>query len=308
MTAPLWIDTDMGFDDMLAIMMVARAGRPVAGCSLVFGNTRFDQVRRNAAAMAAFLGWSFPICPGAQRAMLGETVTAEHVLGETGLPTRGRHLPSASVRDKETSAFTALSRWLEDVDTPVDILALGPLTNIAILALARPDLLATISRITWMGGGATRGNHTPSAEFNAFADPEAAAVVLSSDVPFRMVDLDLCRQVTVSADDLAPLGECSGERAAMLYDLFGGYIDIGLSRGRPSMALYDPVAAAAVVDETAVTFKQAAIAVETCGRLTRGRTVVDDRITGGTTWIGTTADAGRIRQSAIDALVEAAAP
>ena len=306
MTTPLWIDTDMGFDDMLAIMMVERSERPVAGCSLVFGNAGLDQVRRNAAAMAAFFGWSFPIHVGAENALLGRGTTATHVLGETGVPTRGRHLPPAPFQERDQSAFIALTRWLESVDAPADILALGPLTNIAILALARPDLVSRIGCVTWMGGGATRGNQTPSAEFNAFADPEAAAVVCSAGIRFRMVDLDVCRQVTVSADELLPLRETAGERAAILHDLFGGYVDIGLSRGRTAMALYDPVAAAAVLDDAAVAFRPAAIEVETCGRLTRGRTVVDGNRSDGLTSIGVTADADRIRQWAVDVLMEAA--
>jgi inosine-uridine nucleoside N-ribohydrolase len=302
----LWIDTDMGFDDMLAVLMVRHAGRDIAGVSLVFGNAPLGQVRRNAADAAALFGWTFPIHDGAARPILGEAVTAGSVLGPTGIPTRGRQLPPGP--DLPASpALAALAGWLEADAGPAEILALGPLTNIAILSLARPDLAERIGRITWMGGGATRGNHTASAEFNAFADPEALAIVLQSGRPFRMIDLDVCRQVLVGPEDVERL-PADSERAALLADLLGGYVDIALSRGRPAMALYDPVAAAAVVDEASIAFAPALIEVELSGRLTRGRTVVDQRA--GVTpnaEIGLSADADRIRRLAFDALAGAAA-
>lgn len=272
----VWIDTDMGFDDIAAILVAMQGTEPVDGISLVFGNSGFRQVRQNAASAAAAFGWTVPIHDGRALPVLGRLETAENILSEAGMLTAGRCLPPAPL-PPASDAFTALCRWLETADTPRRILALGPLTNIAALALARPDLLTKIGDLTWMGGGVTAGNHTASAEFNAFADPEALAIVLAHDLPLRMVDLDLCRKVVAYPADVEPVRAAGGKNAALLADLLAGYISIGTSRGRPGMAIYDPSAAVAFVRPEAVVFTQARIDVELAGTLTRGRTVVDMR-------------------------------
>lgn len=271
----VWIDTDMGFDDIAAILVVEHAKLDIAGVSLVFGNTPLPQVRRNAAGAAKAFGWTFPIHSGRASAVLGEIETAQAILGDTGIPTSGKTLPEAAALP-DSCAFTALCDWLEQ-DGPHRILALGPLTNIAALALARPDLAARITELTWMGGGVTSGNHTASAEFNALADPEALAIVIASGLPLRMVDLDLCRKVIAVPDDVAPIRKAGGANAEMLADFLDGYIGIGTSRGRAGMAIYDPCAAVAFAHPDIVTFRAARIDVELQGKLTRGRTVVETR-------------------------------
>jgi purine nucleosidase len=272
----VWIDTDMGFDDIAAILVVARGAEPIDGISLVFGNSGFRQVRQNAASAAAAFGWTFPIHDGRALPVLGHLETAENILSEAGMLTAGQSLPQAPL-PAESDAFTALCHWLETTAAPRRILALGPLTNIAALALARPDLARRIDDLTWMGGGVAAGNHTASAEFNAFADPEALAIVLAHGLPLRMVDLDLCRKVMAYPADVEPVRAAGGRNAALLADLLAGYISIGTSRGRPGMAIYDPCAAVAFVCPQAVTFTEARIDVELSGLLTRGRTVVDLR-------------------------------
>lgn len=272
----LWIDTDMGFDDIAAILVVAASDLPIDGVSLVFGNAPLHQVRRNAAGAASAFSWRFPIHAGREKPVLGEIETAQRILGETGIPTVGATLPL--VDDLLASdGFEALCQWLADGEGEKRILALGPLTNIAAACLARPDLAARITELTWMGGGVTLGNHTASAEFNAFADPEAAAIVISHELPLRMVDLDFCRKVTASLSDVTPIREAGGKNAKLLADMLEGFINIAISRGRDAMALYDPCAAVAIVAPQRVTWKQARIDIELHGVLTRGRTVVEAR-------------------------------
>lgn len=271
----VWIDTDMGFDDIAAILVVMHAKLDISGVSLVFGNTPLPQVRANAAGAAKAFGWTFPLHIGRAAPVLGELETAQAILGETGIPTAGKSLPEAPPLP-ESDAFSALCRWLEE-DGPHRILALGPLTNIAALALARPDLAARITELTWMGGGVTAGNHTASAEFNAVADPEALAIVIAHGLPLRMIDLDLCRKVIATPDDIDPLRKAGGANAELLADIFAGYIAIATSRGRAGMAIYDPSAAVAFVAPDLLGFRPARIDVELHGRLTRGRTVVETR-------------------------------
>ncbi len=273
----VWIDTDMGFDDIAAIMVVTNAELDIDGVSLVFGNAPLPQVRTNAAGAAKAFGWKFPIHTGRDTPVLGKLETAQAVLGESGIPTTGKHLPPASILP-DSDAFMALCRWLE-LEGPHRILALGPLTNIAALALARPDLAARITELVWMGGGVTAGNHTASAEFNALADPEALAIVIAHKLPLRMVDLDLCRKVLAKPEDADPVRAAGGINADLIADMFAGYIRIGTSRGRPAMAIYDPSAAVAFVAPQVVSFRPARIDVELQGQHTRGRTVVETRAT-----------------------------
>jgi purine nucleosidase len=268
----VWIDTDMGVDDLFAVLLML-AKTKVDGMSLTFGNADLEQITRNAADATAHFQWSVPIHTGADRAILGTAETAQGVLGKAGMPTRGRILPAApaSVAAGFSPALGALETWLE-TQTQAQILALGPLTNLATLALARPDLLHRIGRITWMGGARGAGNHTASAEFNAVADPEALAILLARKVPLTMVDLEICRQVMIDEAHVAAVAD------PLLRDLLGGYLDIALTRGRPAMALYDPVAAAAFLCPDLFTAAPARIEVELAGHHTRGRTVTDLRL------------------------------
>jgi inosine-uridine nucleoside N-ribohydrolase len=238
--------------------------------------------------------------------VLGTTTTAQNVLGDTGMPTLGADLPPGRPAQYQP-AFAALCDWLDGIGTPAPVLALGPLTNLAAVLLARPDLAEKISRLLWMGGSAGPGNHTASAEFNAFCDPEAVAIVLASGVDFVMVDLECCRKVLVGPDDLAPLKARPGQRARVLHDLFGGYVDIGLSRGRSAMALYDPVAAALAADSTLAELRPVRIEMELAGSHTRGRTVVDARPGAvANARVATEPKAEAIRRFALDALAKAA--
>lgn len=274
----VWIDTDMGFDDLAAILVVRHHGVVVDGISLTFGNVPLEQVCANAAACALAFDFDFPIFVGRENPVLGSLETAAAILGQTGIPTVGLSLPTADALPSGI-AFAALCDWLSLDDGPKRILALGPLGNIAAVALARPDLAARIDDLVWMGGAVTRGNHTASAEFNAFADPEALAIVLSHGLPLTMVDLDFCRRILAWPQDVDPVRAAGGRNAALLGDLMAGFIGIATSRGRPAMSLYDACAAAAFVRPDLVTFAPANIAVELWGPLTRGRTVVETRRT-----------------------------
>lgn len=305
--AGIWIDTDMGSDDAFAVILAARHV-PIDGMSLVAGNAPLAQVARNAAGFAGMLGWDFPVFAGAARPILGPLETARRVLGDSALPLRGE----APLFDADACAGAAsfgpflpsLSAWLEAADEPRSILALGPLTNLAILALARPDLLDRIGRLVWMGGAVGRGNHTPSAEFNAFADPESVQILLDRGVALHILDLDACRRVLIDEADVTALAAVEGRNSVAMAQLLGGYLDIALTRGRPAMALYDPVAAAALIAPELFTFTPARIQVECSGALTRGRTVTDFTSSRPNGWVATELDAPAIRERCLSALAQ----
>ncbi|MEC9431769.1 MAG: nucleoside hydrolase [Pseudomonadota bacterium] len=273
----VWVDTDMSVDDIFALRLLEAEGIAVDGISLCFGVTPLRQVRRNAAAALMTFGWlRTQVHLGADRAILGGQEHATRILGETGIRTRGLTLPENPADPFLDDASWAMEDWLEARPREA-ILALGPLTNIAVLALRRPDLLERLGGVVWMGGGVTSGNHTASAEFNALADPEALAVLLARDVNIRMIDLDACRRVQIAEADVAAVRAAPGPLAPLLADLLGGYLDIALERGRETMALYDPVAAAALARPELFRFQPVRIEAELTGAHTRGRTVVETR-------------------------------
>lgn len=269
----LWIDADMGFDDLAAIGLCLAEGAEVAGLSIVAGNVPLPQALQNAQAAAKTFGWTMPIHAGAATPLAAELQTAAYVLGDDGMPSVNRRLPVAPLVPHGADAVAALADWLRAGGRQV--LALGPLTNLAHLVTRYPDLAHDLD-LVWMGGAFARGNHSAVAEFNAAVDPEAIDVVLRAGVNLLMVGLECCREVQVTLDDLPPLRALPGETAALLADLYEGYIRIAADGARP-MSLYDPVAAALALDPALCRQEPVFLAAELTGTLTRGMTVIDWR-------------------------------
>lgn len=239
----LWVDTDFGFDDLWALLLLRRHHAKIAGISLVAGNAPLRQVEANALGAAQAYDLDIPTWAGADRPLNRDPETAERILGPRGMQSRGRHLPEVEGRTVSPGAVLALSEWLQSAaaEEPRELLALGPLTNIAMLVRGAPQAARKISRLVWMGGSDGPGNHTAAAEFNALADPKAAQIVAAAGIPMDVIDLMVCRQVTFGPNDLPITGPLTA-------DLLGGYLDIGLSCGRAGMAIYDPTAALAAID------------------------------------------------------------
>lgn len=306
----VWVDTDMGFDDLAAIaMLAAQPSITIAGVSLIAGNAPIEAVVANMLGAANLLGWTMPIHVGRAGPLVGPLITAYRVLGPDGMPSAGRKLAGEGRQPSPVSAFDALSAFLAEAEDKPVLMPIGPLGNIAALLLARPELARRIGSIVWMGGSARGGNHTAVAEFNAAADPEAAQVVIESGVPLRMVGLDTCRQVTVTAADVGELRRIGTEAGAVLADLFDGYVRIASPNGARPQTLFDPVASAVLCDPQAVTFAPAHVTVELAGSVSRGATVVEWRVpqrAKPNAEVSVTADAERVRALTMRALVAAA--
>lgn len=325
----VWIDTDMGFDDLAAVLTVAASPDwRIEGLSLVAGNAPLPVVEDNALKAASFFGWTFPIHAGAAGPLVGELVTAQSVLGPDAMRSAGRSLPPAQgVSLASREAVAALREHLLAQPLPATLLALGPLTNLALVLRHEPALAARIGTLIWMGGSAGPGNHTAAAEFNAAVDPESVQAVLDAGVTLHMVGLDACRQVKVTASDSRAMRvkaavdgsaglaaaldgrfESAGEtaRLALLADLLEGYVRIADPLGTVPMALYDPVAAVALIEPRAVRFVQAHLVMELQGRHTRGMTVIEWRVprrAPANAWIATTVDEAAVRARVLGALV-----
>ena len=280
----VWIDTDMGFDDLAAVLTVIHTpGWAVDGLSLVAGNAPLPVVVDNALRSAAFFGWRFPIFQGADKPLQSELVTAQNILGTDAMKSAGRCLPALHPQGASPflavgGAVAALARYLQTAAEPVTLLALGPLTNIARLVQQHAELTPRVVKLLWMGGSAGAGNHTAAAEFNAAVDPEAIQVVLDAKLPLQMVGLDACRQVRVYARDAQALRAVGTDRAEVLADLLLGYVQIASPDASLPMSLYDPTAAAALVCPQGMAWRDAHLVAECTGQHTRGMTVVEFRV------------------------------
>ena len=159
----LWVDTDFGFDDLWALLILKRRGIELAGVSLVAGNAPLSQVRANALGANQAYGLSLPLLIGAERPLVREPETATAILGPKGMRSLGMELPQGPADIDLPAAGPALIDWLESAQAGErrDILALGPLTNMAQMIQTAPKAATKITRLVWMGGSNGLGNHTP---------------------------------------------------------------------------------------------------------------------------------------------------
>ncbi len=276
MPTPIIIDTDPGIDDAIAIMLAAASDEVrIIGIVAVAGNVGLDFTAPNAAALADLLRLDCPVGRGASGPLWRrDRDTASHVHGENGFG--GYRLP-ASGRTLEPGV-ELLARLIEQSPEPVTVVAIGPLTNLALLVNEHPDTARKIARVVIMGGGtlADLGNATPAAEFNIYYDPDAAARVFDFGVPITMVGLNVTHQALVGWSHLPRLHASGGPLAAMVDHILSGYHDTESAEG-PAMAQHDSLAMAAVIDPGLLTTRHLHVDVENVGRLTSGMTVVDFR-------------------------------
>ncbi len=279
--SPVILDVDTGVDDALAVMLaVGHPALEVRGITCVAGNVDVTQVVRNTLAVLTLVDApAIPVAAGAARPLIAAPQPAVHVHGDDGLG--GATLPSLDRSSSELGAVELIHAILSSADAPVTIIATAPLTNVALLLRSHPEDIAKIERIVWMGGAIGAGNATASAEFNAWHDPEAAAIVLASGAAVTMYGLEPFYRVGVPASTIDELAPSSEPRARAVGELLRCSQRMGVGETRLSApgcaTIGDAGAVAAAIDPRLVTMLRAPVAVELAGEITRGRTVVDLR-------------------------------
>ncbi len=274
---PILIDCDPGHDDAVMLMLAIGSGLfDIKAITTSAGNQTQEKTLKNALKILHLLETDIPVYKGSDKPLFRNLIIADYVHGEMGMD--GPSLPEPTQQPERQSAVEAMARILTESPEKITLVPTGPLTNIATFLLAYPHLKPKIDRISLMGGGAFRGNMTPTAEFNIYVDPEAAAVVFSSGVPITMCGLDVTHKALVFQADIdrfRAIGNRTGQVVADLMDFFS----IFYRRERPELndgaALHDPCAIAWLIDPTIFTSKPCYVAVETTGTLTTGTTVVD---------------------------------
>ena len=270
------LDCDPGHDDALAITLaLARPELRLLGITTVGGNSPLANTTRNALRVLALLGRSdVPVAPGAERALLRENWIPVEFHGESGLD--GADLPEPEVAPRPEGALALTEALLAGAGRPVTLVATGPLTNVALLLRARPRIRDGIERICLMGGSLGEGNTTGAAEFNAWQDPEAAAIVFGSGIPISMMGLDVTHRALFLEPDVARLEALDTRLARVWVDLLRFFAVYHRRRyGWEGSPIHDAVAVAHLAIPGLVTTRLLRVDVETAGELTRGRTVAD---------------------------------
>ncbi len=281
MTNRLILDTDGGIDDAQALLMLIGNGRAPDAIMTVFGNVELEAATRNVLATLAVAGVDVPVHAGAAEPIVQEIVHAKHVHGEDGLGGAPRPQKTAEAAGSDAVGFLVdtLNRAAA-VGERVDLLMIGPLTNLALALRRAPGIAGGIGRLTIMGGTVYgRGNVTPAAEFNIFADPEAAAIVFRTEIDTVVVPWEPCLTHFLPGADVdrmfATIGKGLAKEFSWALVHHARKTDIARGQG-DRFRFIDPLAAAVVIEPEIVTKSlQASVDVALAPGITRGMMVVD---------------------------------
>lgn len=270
----LLLDCDPGLDDALALLLAhGDPGLDLVAVTTVGGNVALEATTTNARQLREYLGFdSVPIAAGCDRPVLRPARNASHVHGEGGLG--DVRLPGATLPASGTHAVDLIIETLRARPGEIHLVATGPLTNIALALRREPAIAEWAASFVIMGGSFTRGNATPAAEFNIFADPEAAAIVFAAGWQVVMVGLDLTLQAIATGaivDRMRGLGKL-GEQLVVPLATF--WVDPDDPEW-PGQAVHDVCAVAYISRPDLFRSRPARVGVETRGEFSSGMTVVD---------------------------------
>lgn len=268
------LDCDPGHDDVIAIVVAANATE-LLGITTVAGNAPLDRTTYNACVMREILELGVGVHSGAARPLVAEPLSATYVHGESGLD--GADLPVPRRGPDSTDGVGFIIETCRSTEGAW-LVATGPLTNIALALRTAPDLAGRIAGISMMGGG-TFGNRTPMAEFNVWADPEAAAIVFGCGAPLTMSGLDVTHQFIVDTPRIDQVAALGGRLATVLADLFRFFAGRYVARhdDMAGAALHDPLAVLALTNPELFSGADRHVSIETSGNHTRGMTAIDRR-------------------------------
>jgi inosine-uridine nucleoside N-ribohydrolase len=273
---PIILDCDPGHDDAIALLLaLASPELELLGVTTVHGNQTLEKTTANAIRVLDLAGRAdIPVAAGAERPLARSLTVASHVHGESGLD--GPDLPPPTGREQDLHAVDYLAQELRARDGKVTLIPTGPLTNIALLYALHPDVRP--ERTVIMGGAIGEGNRSPAAEFNIWADPEAAQRVFLEGGDTTMVGLDVTHRALIT-DAHTERMRGSGRVGKVVAELMDFYARFHKSRypdldGSP---MHDPVCVAHVIDPSLLTVLDAFIEVDCSGGPSWGRTNVDWR-------------------------------
>jgi purine nucleosidase len=270
------IDTDPGVDDAVAILLaLASPELEVVALTTVVGNVALAQTTLNARRLLDLAGRrDVAVAAGCADPLAGPSGYEGEVHGRDGLGDLVWPDPQTPLADEH--AADAL--WRLAQAGPLTIVAIGPLTNLAVLLERHPEAASVVERVVIMGGASFEGNVTPAAEFNIWVDPEAAARVFAAEWPITVMPLDLTHQATLHDGDLAALraqGTEVGRRVADMLEPYAAFHESWY--GSRDVIMHDAMAVLELIDPDAIEKRGVRVSVETSGEHSRGATWFDRR-------------------------------
>ncbi len=273
------LDTDPGQDDAVAMLLALAAPEhiEVMGVVAVAGNVPLPHTAANALRVLELAGRpDIPVFAGCSRPLRRPPVTAEHVHGPTGLDGSGLPGPTGAVRTQHGVDYL-IETLLAAQAGPITVCTLGPLTNVATALIKSPEICSHIDEIVMMAGACFEGgNITPAAEFNVFADPDAADVVLKSGLRITMAPLDVTHQILVTPERFEALQSIGNRAARAVTGMLRFSENFDRAKyGWSGAPLHDPNVIAYLLAPHLYRGREVNVVVETSSELTLGMTVAD---------------------------------
>lgn len=272
----IWIDCDPGHDDALA-MMVAYAypeNFHILGITTVGGNQTLDKVTTNAKNILNFIGADIPLAKGQEKPLVKALSTGAAAHGDSGMD--GPYFDGKDYPIVSENAITYMYEKIMECTEKVTIVALAPLTNLALLLKVYPDIKDKIDCISMMGGGISHGNCTELAEFNIYVDPEAAHIVFHSGIPIIMSGLDVTEKATITRGEIEQLKE-RGRVSHLVYELLSYYNESGKQFGFIDSPIHDLCAVECLMSPDSFYGTDRYVSVVTEEGSARGQTYADLR-------------------------------
>ncbi len=269
MSTKIILDCDPGIDDALAIAFAhGHPGIDLVAITTVAGNVGLVRTTRNALAVADFVGAApVPVTAGCAGPLLRPAHDARDVHGETGLG--GAVIPDSARGPRDGHAADFIIDAVRAAPGEITLVATGPLTNIALAVRKEPRLPQWVREFVIMGGSAGRGNVTPAAEYNMWADPEAASVVFGAGWTVAMIGLDVTLQALATSSVRERMASLGTLGSALVLPALAEY------KENHDPAVHDVCAVASVAVPDVFGYTSAHVQVETTGQLTSGMTVTD---------------------------------
>ena len=273
---PIWIDTDTGVDDAVALLCALKLDKlAIRGISSVAGNVEHAKTFKNCRNVLAYAGREdIKVYPGAIKPMCVELDDASEVHGKDGLG--GVVIPDSSAEKETMHAWDAIYEAAKKEGGKLQIVAVGPLTNIANAIISHPDLKDMIERILIMGGAAVGGNATMAAEFNIYADPHSAETVMQSGIPVVMFGLDVTVDAYLDSKDIQDIRDFNTKISKFFVDVVQSNLNFYIKNyKREILCIHDACPLIYLQYPEIFTGQKAGVYVETQSRLCFGKTVTD---------------------------------